>query len=668
MAFAGEGLTGTEIQQVIYEVEARGQQALDELDAKLQAVDATLRRSIDDYRQGRINIDQFEQATRGLIPAQQRLTQQLAAGDVVLRRGADALDATGKRASAAARGVLEFSRGVEDLAVAGPLGVLNNVPTMFESIGRAVGLSATTVGALTAAVSLAATAAYILYQNWDRLDALLNPRRPKEYADSVEGLTQKVKDLRDAQDETVESTLALERAQGELLARQRELREFEQLAGARTPIRQESARIAAEAIVEAGGAERVEEKVAASLQARGRYFSAEERRRMEETAREAEEFRRRMGREGRYTEEQGFLDAESRARAEELAEARNRAIEAANQQARERVRRMIGGFAAGDEADRVALRQVVQADAAAFARSPLMFAVEASDPREIEARRRADRIVEEQARKTRERIASDAQLNADAARFEREGREENERQEQQAEREADRRADDDARALRDADRDAGRRADELARRFGTDDLAGRLAPAALRRMARGENEAAIEAALRDQLARQLVGAPGMDPGAEEEVAARIVRSVLEDLAPQLADARAALGPGAGVGHAAREVFRRQQQEAVLRGRRDRGEAERAQQAAAEWALTQQVAMANPGASPEEVRAVVEQLQRQQAEMLRLQAQGTVGFSALAQTNAALAMQIHEVRAAQMRAMARHRRGMGHVWHRRQIVR
>lgn len=80
---------------------------------------------------------------------------------------------TGYAAQAAARGVLELSRGMEDFATGGFIGILNNIPTSVYSFSTALGISATATGFLTAGISAAATATYVLYTHWHDLSQIL---------------------------------------------------------------------------------------------------------------------------------------------------------------------------------------------------------------------------------------------------------------------------------------------------------------------------------------------------------------------------------------------------------------------------------------------------------------------------------------------------------------
>ena len=92
------------------------------------------------------------------------------------------------RTAAMGRAFLEFSRGVEDFTAGGPLGVLNNLPGIFSAGGQAAGLSAAQIAGLTSGVSLLATGAYILYQNWDRIAKLWGEHKTETEAEEMERL------------------------------------------------------------------------------------------------------------------------------------------------------------------------------------------------------------------------------------------------------------------------------------------------------------------------------------------------------------------------------------------------------------------------------------------------------------------------------------------------
>jgi hypothetical protein len=77
-----------------------------------------------------------------------------------------------KAKAATGRMFLELSRGVEDFAVAGPIGALNNIPTLFYNMAQSMGMPAASIAGLVAKVSGLGTAIYVLYKQWGNLRAL----------------------------------------------------------------------------------------------------------------------------------------------------------------------------------------------------------------------------------------------------------------------------------------------------------------------------------------------------------------------------------------------------------------------------------------------------------------------------------------------------------------
>lgn len=122
------------------------------------------------------NVQNVGMATRATREQVQALKDMGIIADTTtpkIKKAGDASQKTGdqgqKAGQAAARGFLELSRAVEDFAVAGPLGALNNMPGIADSIGRSFSLSAGAVAGITAGVSALATISYVVYQNWDRI-------------------------------------------------------------------------------------------------------------------------------------------------------------------------------------------------------------------------------------------------------------------------------------------------------------------------------------------------------------------------------------------------------------------------------------------------------------------------------------------------------------------
>jgi len=78
-------------------------------------------------------------------------------------------DEKSRRSRGLGQAGIELSRLFEDVAVAGPLGGVNNVPGLLESIGRAAGMSSAALAKLTAVGGGLATVGFLVYQNWDRI-------------------------------------------------------------------------------------------------------------------------------------------------------------------------------------------------------------------------------------------------------------------------------------------------------------------------------------------------------------------------------------------------------------------------------------------------------------------------------------------------------------------
>ena len=79
--------------------------------------------------------------------------------------------------------------------------MLNNIPGIFDSIGRAAGLSSVSVNLLTSGVTLVATAAFTAWKNWDSLQEAWGLGIPPKAAEGVEGLKDQVQGLNKHVDE-----------------------------------------------------------------------------------------------------------------------------------------------------------------------------------------------------------------------------------------------------------------------------------------------------------------------------------------------------------------------------------------------------------------------------------------------------------------------------------
>src|ERR1700761_4113764 len=82
-----------------------------------------------------VGVDDIQKLTE-LTAALHRTEQAVAAANRVMNGQSAQLGSIDKYGRGAALGILELSRALEDVAVAGPLGGLNNVPGMIMGIGQ----------------------------------------------------------------------------------------------------------------------------------------------------------------------------------------------------------------------------------------------------------------------------------------------------------------------------------------------------------------------------------------------------------------------------------------------------------------------------------------------------------------------------------------------------
>jgi len=158
---------------------------------------------------------------------------------------------TGQQAAAASRGVLEFSRAFEDFTTGGFLGVLNNVPGVFQSIGSAAGLAGPQVALLTAGASLLGTGAFILSKHWEDWTSILREGRTLTEA---ERMTQ----LEETTHRTAKETAELNRLK-------KEQAEIEKLMAIKPDADKERAQALQKTVANEGGPRKITDAVAQSM-------------------------------------------------------------------------------------------------------------------------------------------------------------------------------------------------------------------------------------------------------------------------------------------------------------------------------------------------------------------------------------------------------------------
>lgn len=117
---------------------------------------------------------------------------QLAVG---ISGAGDAMNKTGINAAFLTRGVVDLSRGLEDFATGGFLGILNNLPGIVMNFSMAFGVAAEKALAFGTAVSIIATGAYALYKNWGLVQSVLGTGLDIPALKGLEALEDRLKTL-----------------------------------------------------------------------------------------------------------------------------------------------------------------------------------------------------------------------------------------------------------------------------------------------------------------------------------------------------------------------------------------------------------------------------------------------------------------------------------------
>jgi hypothetical protein len=196
----------------------------------------------------------------GVIDMQARLSAQLrdaeaaaAGAERVLKGQAAAMANTQGATRGATQAVLEFSRGVEDLTTGGPLGLLNNIPGLFQGIGRAIGLTGTQLAALTGGVSLLATAAYAAWLNWDRIKKAFEDGIPQRLVSDLKEVKAELERLEAIEVKTRFDYSDIDIAKRKLAELTEAEKIYQALKSGKTVDQAERAKLVSQAITEQGG-------------------------------------------------------------------------------------------------------------------------------------------------------------------------------------------------------------------------------------------------------------------------------------------------------------------------------------------------------------------------------------------------------------------------------
>jgi hypothetical protein len=185
-------------------------------------------------------------------PAVAAHTQKLAGLNAQLKTVEKSMTSAGGAGKHLGLGFLELSRGIEDFAVAGLRGALNNIPQIITMFGGPAGLAA--------AVSATAVAALLAEGPLGRLLDSLKPRIVSQFSSEVERLNDKIKELSDKPIKTGADTRALDAMQAKLNSLIRAKQRLDALMGAQTEAEKASGQAVEKAIIETPGGQQVLEQ------------------------------------------------------------------------------------------------------------------------------------------------------------------------------------------------------------------------------------------------------------------------------------------------------------------------------------------------------------------------------------------------------------------------
>jgi hypothetical protein len=194
--------------------------------AMMDRLESEMRRLTEEEKKGILATADYAAKMNELQAASQRLGAGLQSAFSRSGSAVQSMDAMGRSSGSFARGMLDISRGVEDFATGGFLGVLNNIPGAFSNMAAAAGLTGPMVAGLTTGVSLLATAAYVLYRNWDTLVGTMGSKKFEDEADEMERLAKATERTADQ-----EERLSQLRKEAKQTKEQREARPASEKAG-----------------------------------------------------------------------------------------------------------------------------------------------------------------------------------------------------------------------------------------------------------------------------------------------------------------------------------------------------------------------------------------------------------------------------------------------------
>lgn len=273
-------------------------------------------------------------------------------------------------------GLLMIGQFADDMQY-GFRAVVGQVPGLVTALGGSMGVAG--------AISVVAVGVNQLINRWEALERLWDPGKVDRFAESIDGLTDKIEFLKKSTDGTVASTAELEKAQASLEKMQRDQAKFNAAKGQPTTAEAKSGAAFSEVVKESGGPEAIANMMAAALQKNQDYYNQKELTATKE-AHDAMVKAQEEMRKG--TDAQGNVPSHLYRAANDTREAYNKALSDADASARSRVEQTIGRAMSGNEKARLTIEDLANSNPRSFP-TPVRMGFERSNPEFIKAQENA---------------------------------------------------------------------------------------------------------------------------------------------------------------------------------------------------------------------------------------------------------------------------------------
>lgn len=242
-------------------IEFEGEPALQRAHILLDSIHSDAKLVTDEFKKGAISLSQYNDEMK-------LLAQEGAKARAVIDGFGKAASAADGQINAASRSVNSFDNMLRRLESGGIAGAMRALPSLFGNIAQAAGLTGPALGMAVAGMNTLATAAYLVYENFDTLTGhdpvikaffqslgqSLNPFHVERYATQLEKLTDRIKELKDmGPTRLAVETHELDEAQKKVKELEEAKRSLDELMGKQNETEKASGQAFEKAIVETPG-------------------------------------------------------------------------------------------------------------------------------------------------------------------------------------------------------------------------------------------------------------------------------------------------------------------------------------------------------------------------------------------------------------------------------